>query len=256
MSPKWSSKFEIKPGRWVFVPTPAAIENGNKIKKTIEACWIPPSNYYHLKDGGHVEAIKIHLRNTQFIHLDITNFFGCVSKNRITRNLKGLVGYEAAKEIAESSTVLRPCVLPFGFVQSTIIASLCLYKSRLGSYLVQLQKSGVTISVYMDDIILSTNREKINVLANELSFDEVKAELKNQAAMSGFPLNVEKEHGPAHTITAYNIELSHESMHIEPSRLAILIDDYSKTDNEHVKNGIYGYINSINPEQVLELSCT
>ena len=246
MNPRWSSKFEVKPDRWVFVPTVESIENGKKIKSSIEERWTPPDDYYHLRDGGHVAAIKVHLENTSFIHLDIENFFGCVSKNRVTRTLKNIFKYEVAKEIAESSTVLNPTILPFGFVQSTIIASMCLYKSSLGSYLTVLKKSGITISVYMDDIILSTREEDIKVESSILSFEEIKFELIRRAEKSKFPLNVKKEEGPASRITAYNIYLSNQSLQIEPNRFSTFMDDYNSSNNEDVRKGIYGYVKSIN----------
>jgi len=133
---KWVTRFELKPGTWVFVPTDEARQLGYAIKQLIEERWRPPKNYFHLTSGGHVRAIHSHLENKFFVHLDIQNFFGQVSATRVTRWLKPLVGYEKAREFAKASTVAHPVhggtMLPFGFVQSPLLASLCLFHSALG----------------------------------------------------------------------------------------------------------------------------
>ena len=87
MNPKWSSKFELKPGKWVFVPTPEAVTTGKKIKKTIEKCWRPPAYFFHLRVGGHVEALRSHLNHDNFLRVDIKDFFGSISRTRVTRCL-------------------------------------------------------------------------------------------------------------------------------------------------------------------------
>jgi hypothetical protein len=161
MIPKWSSRFEIKPGVWVFVPAEETVKVGQEIKKNLEIRWKPPRYYYHLLPGGHVEALRANAENSWFVHLDIKDFFGSINRSRITRSLKSLFGYKQAREIANISTVIHPnrgdFVLPFGFVQSPLIASICLHKSALGNRLQGLQKEGVTVSVYVDDLILSAN---------------------------------------------------------------------------------------------------
>jgi hypothetical protein len=137
---KWSSKFELKnpgSGKWVFVPTAETVALGKQIKKAIEDCWTPPSYFFHLREGGHVEALKSHLGNSSFVRMDVANFFGSINRSRITRCLKSKVGYPKAREWANASTVKQPggaegYIVPFGFVQSQILASLCLSESALG----------------------------------------------------------------------------------------------------------------------------
>jgi hypothetical protein len=46
-------------------------------------------------------------------------------------------------------------VLPFGFVQSPLMAGLCLANSKLGATLARLAKK-FTVTVYVDDIVIST----------------------------------------------------------------------------------------------------
>ena len=119
MIAKWESRFELKPNKWVFVPTAETIAVGRKIKKSIKECWKPPSYYYHLRSGGHVSALKSHLKHAAFLHLDVQDFFGSINKTRVTRCLKSKVGYAIAREWANISTVIDPrdkkkYIIPFG----------------------------------------------------------------------------------------------------------------------------------------------
>lgn len=250
MIPRWKSRFELKPDAWVFVPTAESIKTGQEIKRAIESRWTPPPNYYHLLAGGHVEAVRAHTDNTWFIHIDIKNFFGSINRSRVTRCLKNLFGYERAREIANLSTVIHPkwgvFILPFGFVQSPIIASICLYKSALGKCLRSLQTSGLTVSVYMDDLIISS--KKLDTAHKAL------ADIKHHAERSGFQLNREKEEGPAPKITAFNIDLSASQIAIEPTRLKAFSKSLESSTSSHQQLGILGYIQSVNTKQAQEIS--
>jgi len=249
VTPKWSSRFELKPGTWVFVPTEETIESGQEIRQALEVRWKPPSNYYHLLSGGHVNALRAHVRNSWFVHLDIKDFFGSINRSRITRCLKSLFGYKRAREIANASTVIHPgrgdFILPFGFVQSPLIASVCLYKSALGRRLRDLQKEGLTVSIYVDDLILSANDPQ--------GVHEALVAVKHAADRSGFRLNSDKEEGPAEKITAFNIDLSTKYMAIEPERLAALVEAFQAAESSHQQRGIIGYVASVSPEQAEEM---
>lgn len=247
--PRWSSKFEVKNGAWVFVPTEEAIRYGKVVKKDLESRWNPPSFYYHLREGGHVKALSSHQSHKFFIHLDISNFFGCINKSRVTRCLKGIYSYPKAREVAIESTVLDPTssdskrfILPFGFVQSPILASLCFQKSKLGKYLSDINKSeGMSVSVYMDDIIISS--DDINKL------NDIIQEIKPISLRSRFPLNDEKEEGPSDKITAFNIELSKGVLRLTDERLQEFINSYQESDNFDVLSGIVGYVETVNKLQ-------
>lgn len=249
MKPRWSSKFEVKKGSWVFVPTEEAISYGKAIKLELESHWTPPSYYYHLRDGGHVKALSLHKSNQFYIHLDISNFFGCINKSRVTRCLKGIYPYSKAREIAVESTVKNPSsseqsdfVLPFGFVQSPILASLCLQKSKLGKYLSSLNKiEGVSVSVYMDDVVISS--DDMDFLQN------VMEEIKPIADRSKFTLNEEKEEGPSSQITAFNIELSNGVLKLTERRLKEFIRSYRDSESFDVISGIVGYVETVNKNQ-------
>lgn len=250
-SKKWIHKFQIKNNVWVFIPNNESRLYGNKIKSKIEEKWKKPNYYYHFRDGGHVEALKSHLNNTFFIHADIQDFFGAINKSRVTRNLKNFFGYKIAREIAENSTVQCPhsnvkkYVLPFGFVQSPILASFCLHKSRLGVYLDKLYDSGdFKVSVYMDDIIISgKNLEDLN---------QILVELDRISNHSGFQLN-QKKTQISSKIKSFNIELSHNALRITKERMIEFISNYM-SGGKYRRIGILCYISTINKEQLKILS--
>ncbi|GID04810.1 hypothetical protein TMM008_20120 [Pseudomonas sp. 008] len=229
------------------------MDEGELFKKLIEFKWLPPSNYYHLKSGGHVDAIKYHLDGQFFIHADLKKFFNSINRSRITRELKPYFGYEKARSIAMESTVSIPLesgqvfALPFGFVQSTIIASLCLRKSRLGKTIHKLDSTeGIKASVYVDDIIISTqSMEKANLALSMI---------QESSKKSGLLLNKEKLKGPAESITAFNIDLSPNLVMISNTRFRELLANYRNSTSDNQKNGIFGYVYSVNPAQAAILT--
>lgn len=136
---------------------------GEEIKKATRKAWRPPPYYFHLWRGGHIRALQRHLRNSYFVRFDIEDFFERVNQTRVTRCLKEYFSYAEARKMAVNSTVRHPTesgrwVLPYGFVQSPILASLALAKSRVGTILNRLHKmSSISVSVYVDDISVSCN---------------------------------------------------------------------------------------------------
>lgn len=246
MPQKWDVRFQLKPGTWVFVPTDESRELGYLIKELVEARWRAPKNYFHLANGGHVRAINSHVHNTTFAHLDIQDFFGHVNASRVTRWLTPLVGYAKAREFAKASTVPNPkqggTMLPFGFVQSPILASLCLFHSALGRCLIELpRRLGVVVSVYMDDIVVSAS--------DGIVLGQATMILEESAARSGLPINPRKRKGPAESITAFNIALAHQSMRIDDKRWRNFLNEFQASDNDSVRRGIYSYVNSVNADQ-------
>lgn len=251
MKPAWSSKFELKPGTWVFVPTEESIVAGRELKFELEKKWRSPDFFFHMRAGGHVKALQAHLTNSSFARLDIRNFFGSISKTRVTRCLKSVFPYSKAREKANISTVLHPSsgksILPFGFVQSPILASLCLHQSALGQHLQKLSREKeIVVSVYVDDIILSSNDERLLV--------DALTEIKSRAARSGFILNSEKESGPGPQVTAFNIDLSNAVMTIEPLRWAKFVESFRDANNDNVRDGIQTYVASINSAHTAALN--
>lgn len=229
------------------MPSEETALTGLAIKENIEENWSPPYYYYNHRDGGHIAAIKAHIGNDLFSKLDLKKFFNQINKSRITRNLKEILGYEKSRVIAAESTVILPrsrpvkYILPYGFVQSPIIASLCLRKSHIGSFLDKVVNTGVfCVSIYVDDIIISGQSENKEVLRS------IYHQIIELSIKSGLPINETKSQPPSSEIEAFNIELKQGNLKITDKRMDMFIDAFYKTESQAVKDGITGYINSIN----------
>ena len=250
----WTHRYILKgTKKWIFQPSEDSRKSGLLIKEEIEGIWTPPSFYYHLAQGGHLKAIKAHLKNSYFTRFDIQNFFGSINQSRIIRTLKKPLGYPRAKEISSISTVVDPnstsrkLILPFGFIQSSLIASMCLDQSNLGLYLRQLaKKRSITVSVYVDDIIISTS-SKDDLEAISSKFEEI-------ANQSNWALSKTKQQKSVNCVSAFNISLSHQSLQIEKERIDDFKSTFLLTQNERIKKGILNYINSVNPSQQSEVN--
>lgn len=244
----WSNRFEVKPDRWVYNPTFESRIVGKQIIKLLNKSWRKPSYYYHLCNGGHVEAINIHLEHRYFATVDISDFFGSISRSRITRSLKPVVGYENARKISKLSTVktsnnyLHSHHLPYGFNQSPILASICLFDSTLGKYLDKLSKSEeIRVSVYMDDIVISAQNDDCLTKA----FDEILV----AAEKSRFMLSKEKTKPVALQTEAFNIVVTHGSMKVEYERFVKFQHAYAASDSDAQRHGIGSYVGSVNKTQ-------
>jgi len=248
MPAKWVHRFERKPGRWVFQPSDDARREGAEVKAEVERRWRAPSYYFHLRRGGHVAALKRHQSNKSFVKVDIADFFGSISRSRLSRVLREYFSHSEARRIATASTVQHPDaagrqVLPYGFNQSPLLASLALHKSALGRYLDELHEGRqVVVTVYVDDIIVSgTNGAHLSALLMTL---------KERAARSRFLLNEEKEQGPASSISAFNIQLEQDNpLAVLPERFAELQKSHQTAHSEPQRAGIHGYVRSVNPIQ-------
>lgn len=155
----YNHKFALPSGKIVYVPSQTARRDGANIVRWTRRRWHPPSWYYHFQRGGHVAALRAHMNSTRFLRLDIDHFFDHVTRTKIHRALRQ-VGFSHADalDFARRSTVEKTkgrsnFSLPYGFVQSTFLASLVLDKSGLGRYLRDLVASGTRVSVYVDDIL-------------------------------------------------------------------------------------------------------
>ncbi|OJB82939.1 hypothetical protein A9Q62_10540 [Yersinia ruckeri] len=249
MAPRWINKFEIKPNVWVYEPSEACREEGAEILRFINRKWKIPTYYYHLRRGGHVEALRVHIENDWFVSLDIKEFFQSTSRSRVTRTLRNFLPYEKARIIAKVSTVSNftndkfSHFIPFGYVQSPLLATICLHYSSFGQLIKKLSRcEDIKLSVYMDDIILSSSNLEF--------LEKTKNLLKETALKSHYKLNPLKEQGPSQSITVFNIDLSHQSMAITQKRLLSFIVEYTSLDSDDLKKeGIRSYVHSVNIEQ-------
>lgn len=244
----WENRFELSPGKWVFVPSIESRERGEFISDEIKKKWRVPEYFFHFHNGGHVNAIKVHASNRYFCSIDIQDFFSSINLSRVTRALKKYFNYALAREFARDSVVKlinnqrSQFILPFGFVQSPILATLCLDQSALGNVLKKLSEdTSFRVSVYVDDIIFSGN--DLNQL--QKIFEDMIGATKK----SGWSVNQRKTIHPNHEIVVFNINLTHKKTSITKERMALFSDAYH-AGNDFQKKGILTYIESINPAQI------
>jgi hypothetical protein len=253
MPAKWLHRFERKPGRWVFEPSPEARAEGLEVKELVESRWKAPNYYFHLRQGGHIAALRRHHQSHCFVKVDIADFFGSVTRSRVSRVLKEYFSHTDARRMATASTVRHPDdskrqILPYGFIQSPLLASLVLQKSGLGKYLEELHRGKrFVVTVYVDDIIVSGEEP------DELR--DVLAEMKLKAQRSRLGFSDEKEQGPAESVSAFNIELAKGTpLSVQPPKLASFRDAFQNPTSELQRAGIQGYVHSVNPLQAAALS--
>ncbi|ATU95421.1 hypothetical protein B5P45_22125 [Phyllobacterium zundukense] len=203
-----------KNGKPIYAPNPFGEKLGIDIKRQVNKAYKFDSFIYHFKDGSHVVALHKHRANNFFCRIDIARFFYNVQRNRLKRVLKD-IGIFRAEYYAKWSTVKNPFagggyVIPYGFVQSPILATLVLARSAIGDYLRGLDPT-ITVSVYMDDICLSGNDEA----ALQVAFDGLLA----AAHVAGFELNDDKTRPPAPQIDIFNCTLENGKTEVLPERI-------------------------------------
>lgn len=243
------SKFEFKPGKVAFIQEPAYRTSAQTYLDKARTCWMPPSHYYHFRRGGHVAALKRHSGNQVFACLDISNFFPSVTKNKLTRALKRIgFSFREAEEFAGESTVWidDKLVLPHGFIQSPFLATLALDKSALGKAFRSARKAGVDLTVYMDDIIISHP-------TSEQIVGEVLEQLLMAASEAGFSFNPDKSEGPANTIAAFNIALSHGQIELTPEKYDAFYGRIMKHGYTAGTIATVGYAKTVNDVQAVGL---
>ncbi|MEY9098010.1 hypothetical protein ABIA24_000919 [Sinorhizobium fredii] len=203
-----------KNGKRIFAPNEFSEKLGADVSRQVRKAYKFDSFIYHFKDGSHVVALHKHRANKFFCRIDISKFFYSVQRNRLKRVLKD-IGIFRAEYYAKWSTVKNPYggggyVLPYGFVQSPILATLVLARSSIGAYLRDLDDS-ITKSVYMDDICLSGPDKA----ALEAAFKG----LLEAVAESGFTLNDDKTRPPAEQIDIFNCSLENGCTQVLPERV-------------------------------------
>lgn len=243
--------FALKPGTRVYVPTDFGRDRGAEIKAAIESLWYPPANYFHLLGGGHVAAVRQHRNAVWVASLDLQRFFDQITRTKAHRALKAIgLPHEEAWEMACDSTVdkappKRQFSLPFGFVQSPIVASVVLAQSALGRAIRELVTDGLTVTVYVDDITISGPDR--SVVESALTRLEAGAEL------SGFAFNPAKTQPPNAKVKSFNIHFGSGGMEISEQRMA-QFEAALHDANEHRIGGILGYVATVNPSQADKLA--
>ncbi|NML93048.1 reverse transcriptase domain-containing protein [Novosphingobium olei] len=242
--------FELKPGTRVYVPTHHGRSRGYEIKSAIEARWKAPSYYYHLQEGGHVAAARLHSGAPWVASVDLQRFFDQITRQRVHRSLKRLrFSHADAWDMACDSTVdkkppRRHFSIPFGFVQSPLLSSLVLSHSALGQAIRKLRQQGSTVTVYMDDITLSGDSEH--------AVQAALGTLQQAADASRFSFNPTKVQPPGASVTNFNIAFGSGSMLVTDKRMKAFKEAFtSGSANEQM--GIYGYVWSVDTDQADDL---
>lgn len=203
-------------GRHIFVPTEQCERKGRRIIKFF-ARFEFPEYFYHYKSGGHVAAMHTHLANKLFFKIDIQNFYYSINRMRVTRALRSYA-YPGANTLATWSCVKNPYpgttnhVLPIGFVQSPLLASLVLMKSQVDTAIARAMENGVCISVYMDDFIGSHDDPDV--------LEAAYTNIRTASVAAGLIPNPDKLVPPTEAITAFNCDLTFGSANVTAERVA------------------------------------
>ena len=252
MSRNYEHHFEIKPGKFIFVPTESCLKDGAEIVNQVTKVWSPHEIFYHFgKRGGHVAAMRVHLNHSLFAKVDLTQFFTSVTRTKVVRSLQQIdFDNKTAFNMAYASVVKHGGrkFLPYGFMQSMALATVCIEFSSLGSALIRTNNGGkVRVSMYVDDIILSSDDE--GALTN--AYDEVLASVRQ----SNFNVNTDKSVPPAAEIEVFNCRLSKGSMIFTEDRMKKFSEDFGM-GGEFTKAAIARYMKVVNEDQLDEMIAT
>jgi hypothetical protein len=241
-------RFEIKPGKFVYVPTEQCRNYGSKLIDRLMKKWSPEPYFYHLtKAGGHVAAMRPHLPRKFVASIDLTTFFTSVSRTRVHRALLKIgVRNRSALDIATESCVEDNGrkYLPYGFPQSMLLATLVFEKSALGSAVRELRAEGITITVYVDDILISSD----DISTLQSAYDRILGSI----ALSGFQFSHPKSEPPNTSINSFNCRVSNEIVVLKER-----MDQFKEqlvNASPRAREAILRYVGVLNADQATELS--
>lgn len=204
-------------GRAYFSPSPLGRKIGNDIKSQVEKAHTFDPFVYHLRGGGHVAAMHSHRTHHLFARVDIRRFFYGISRSRVQRALQD-IGILRARHYAKWSCVKNPYLdptysLPYGFVQSPVLATLVLMQSAVGNTLRVFDADpAINVSVYMDDISLSSD--------DPAKLQPAYLSLLASLAAANFDVSPLKLRPPAAEVDVFNCDLKHGSAQVRADRVA------------------------------------
>jgi hypothetical protein len=232
----YSHTFSLN-GKPVFAPSDLGRRIGADIKGRVEKAYAFEDFYYHLRKGGHVAGLHSHRPNRYFCKVDIENFFYSIARNRVVRCLRA-ISIPRSPHYGKWSCVKNPFgepsyALPYGFIQSPILASLVLSKSALGTALNKLSKYA-NVAVYVDDITLSSN----DLATLKTCYNEILEAFE----VADFTPNAGKCTAPCERLSVFNCDLSQSKTLVEPARIA----DFSRVARTPASaRGFELYCNSV-----------
>ncbi|RWP41171.1 reverse transcriptase domain-containing protein [Mesorhizobium sp.] len=238
-------RYELKPGRFVYIQQDKSAIAGGAIIKQVLKKYRPHRIFYHLeRRGGHVAALRLHQKSVFFSRFDIVNFFGQVTRTRIARSLRE-VGFKhkRAFNIAHDSVVVEGGrkVLPYGFRQSPVLATLSLEHSLLGSELKKLSDVGFLVSVYMDDILISGEFKDVLEEASEAVIES--------AETAGFPLSADKRAVAVAGVDSFNCHIETADITVLNERMNKFADDY-RSKGSAGQQAIEKYIEAVSKTEL------
>ncbi|WP_378945950.1 reverse transcriptase domain-containing protein [Mesorhizobium sp. ANAO-SY3R2] len=239
-------RYELKPDRFVYIQTKNSAIRGKAIIKQVLKKYNPHQIFYHLeRRGGHVAALRLHQKSKYFSRFDITNFFGQVSRTRVARSLRS-VGFKAPRafNIAMESVVVEGNagkVLPYGFCQSPVLATLSLEQSHLGSELKRLNGAGFLVSVYMDDILISAEHKDV--------LEEASEAIMQSANIALFPLSPNKIAIATAGVDTFNCHIEANTITILDERMESFILQHGLTTDDG-KQAIEKYIGAVSIDEL------
>lgn len=244
----YSSVIPLGDNKYAFKQTDESFRDGVKISQEILLRWMPPRIFYHHRKGGHLAAYKKHLSNSYFSHVDISRFFFSITRNKVLKSLKSIgIDFLSANYYSASSVVNfhGKRFLPYGFYQSQIIASLCLYNSAAGRFLKNAPKE-ICLSLYVDDILISS--ENCDLLK------EYCLNLMEKIEESNYSYAAEKCEIAQPMVTAFNIEISQRSGVITADRMEKFRDFIRlKVRETNAVEAVLAYVGQVNADQYTEL---
>jgi hypothetical protein len=198
----------------VFVPSKEGREAGYKIRSLVTERVEFDDIYYHLRSGGHVAALHAHKQNNLFSRIDLKNYFYSISRNRINRELRS-IGIRHHERFSKWSTVKNPYTdpsyaLPYGFVQSPLLATLAFQNSAIGRFLREVPPE-VVVSVYLDDIGLSSCDENLLQRTHHATLVALEE--------SKFIINTDKTAAPSDQMVLFNCDLTFENARVRAERV-------------------------------------
>lgn len=221
MIENYKHKFSLR-GKFVFVPNERCIRKGRRIIRHFRGMPFP-SYFYHYQSGGHIAALHAHLDNRYFFKIDIKSFYYSIARERVTRALRRW-RLQGAQTHAKWSCVRNPAscgrpkyVLPIGFVQSPLLASLVLLYSPVTAAIERAIARGVTVSVYLDDIVGSHDDQALLM--------EVYEDIRQACIAGEFIPNAEKLTPPTDAIVAFNCDLMQGQTYVTDARVRKFYED-------------------------------
>jgi len=121
------------------------------------------------------------------------------------------------------------------------LATLALEVSQLGKTLKYIRKDGISLTMYVDDILISG--------PNLATLSRAHQNIIEAAAISKYPLAAEKCSRPSTTISAFNIEQNEQDMWITDKRFQRFIEDYAHGTDEK-REALRRYVAVVNLSQV------